>query len=61
MPLRDSRTLLRRRRTYLRRVRRWWLIGSAIVGAVSVIDPDWPWHLRRVILWIVTLRGMSRG
>lgn len=47
-----------RQRTYQRRLRRWWLIGSGIVAALYAIDPNWPLNLRRLAVIIVTwIRG----
>jgi hypothetical protein len=54
-----------RQRTYQRRLRRWWLIGSGIVAALYAIDPNWPLNLRRLVLtiaiWIRGSLGSSRA
>jgi hypothetical protein len=47
-----------RQRTYQKRLRRWWLIGSGIVAALYAIDPNWPMNLRRLALTVVIwIRG----
>lgn len=50
--------------TWKRRLRRWYMIGSLIVGALYAIDQDWPLHFRRLVLavaiWIRSLPGSYR-
>jgi hypothetical protein len=52
-------------RMWRRRLRRWFTIGSAVVAALSVIDPDWPIHSRRlaqvILIWIRGSLGSSKG
>jgi hypothetical protein len=54
-----------RLQTYRRRARRWFTIGSAIVGVMYAIDPNWPTNLRRLVLtiaiWIRGSLGCYRG
>jgi hypothetical protein len=51
-------------RIWQRRLRRWFTIGSAVAAALSVIDPDWPLHSRRlaqlILIWIRGSLGSSR-
>jgi hypothetical protein len=53
-----------RQRTYQKRLRRWWLIGSGIVAAMYAIDPNWPYNFRRlavtIAIWIRGSLGSSR-
>lgn len=46
----------RRASSRLRRYQRWWRIGSAVMVAAFAIDPDWPIHLRRLVLFLLTFR-----
>lgn len=52
-------------KTWRRRLRRWWLIGSAIVAVLYGLDPNWPTNLRRLVLtiaiWIRGSLGYYRG
>jgi hypothetical protein len=61
MPVHRSRDEWRGRKPLTRKLRRWFTIGSVVLAAMYAIDPDWPIHLRRLVLWIVTLRGSLRG
>ena len=37
------------------------MIGSGIVALAYAIDPDWPIHLRRLLLILWTISGRSGG
>jgi hypothetical protein len=60
-PANRSRIAWLKRRRSRRKYRHWFMIGSAVVGFLYAIDPDFPMHLRRLVLWILTLRGSLRG
>jgi hypothetical protein len=60
-PAEPSKIAWLKERRLRRRFRRWFTIGSLVVGFAYAIDPEWPLHLRRLVLWIVTLRGTLRG
>lgn len=40
----------------VRRAQRWWRIGSAVMVVAFAIDPQWPLHLRRLVLFLLTVR-----
>lgn len=53
-------TRSRRRMTWIRRLRRWYLIGTFLVALSVAIDPEWPVHLRQFLVAVVTLlRALS--
>lgn len=49
------------RRRLLRRLRHGFMVGSGIVALMYAIDPEWPLHLRRLVVVIQTIFGRSNG
>jgi hypothetical protein len=44
-----------------RRLRHWLRLGLATVALAYAIDPEWPVHLRRLVLILQTIFGRSNG